>query len=38
MKKFIPPFEALYTSMSDEQKKTTDTLFRTGKHGKHRMK
>jgi predicted transcriptional regulator len=38
MKKFIPPFEALYTSLSDEQKKTTDTLFRTGKHGKHRMK
>lgn len=38
LKKFIPPFEALYTSLSDEQKKTADTLFRTGKHGKHRMK
>jgi len=37
-KKFIPPFEALYTSMSDEQKKITDTIFRTGKHGKHRIK
>jgi Mg-chelatase subunit ChlI len=37
-KKFIPPFEALYASMSDEQKQITDTLFRTGKHGKHRMK
>ncbi|NVN91351.1 MAG: Spy/CpxP family protein refolding chaperone [Desulfuromonadales bacterium] len=37
MKKFLPPFEALYASMSDEQKKTTDTLFRTGKHGKHRL-
>jgi periplasmic protein CpxP/Spy len=37
-KKFIPPFEALYASMSDEQKQVTDTLFRTGKHGKHRMK
>lgn len=37
MKKFIPPFEALYSVMSDEQKKTTDTLFRTGRHGKHRI-
>lgn len=37
-KKFIPPFEALYASMSDEQKKITDTIFRTGKHGKHRIK
>ena len=34
-KKFLPPFEALYASMSDEQKKNTDTLFRTGKYGKH---
>jgi hypothetical protein len=38
LKKFIPPFEALYAAMSDDQKKTADTLFRTGKHGKHRMK
>jgi hypothetical protein len=30
LKKFIPAFEALYTSMSDEQKKITDTTFRTG--------
>jgi len=37
-KKFIPPFEALYAGMSDEQKKITDTIFRTGKHGKHRIK
>jgi hypothetical protein len=37
-KKFIPPFEALYAVMSDEQKKITDTIFRTGKHGKHRIK
>ena len=29
MKKFIPAFEALYNSMSDEQKKTTDALFRS---------
>ena len=36
--KFIPPFEALYDSMSDEQKKSTDTIFRTGRHGKHKMK
>lgn len=28
MKKFIPAFEALYNSMSDEQKKATDALFR----------
>jgi hypothetical protein len=34
LKKFIPPFEALYASMSNEQKKTTDTIFRTGKHEK----
>jgi len=38
LKKFIPPFEALYASMSDEQKKATDTIFQTGKYGKHKMK
>ena len=38
LKKFIPPFEALYNSMSDEQKKITDTIFRTGKHGKQKIK
>ena len=37
-KKLIPPFEALYTGMSDEQKKITDTIFTTGKHGKHVFK
>ncbi|KAB0663808.1 Spy/CpxP family protein refolding chaperone [Oryzomonas japonica] len=37
-KKLIPPFEALYASLSDDQKKTTDTIFRTGKHGKQRIK
>jgi hypothetical protein len=37
-KKFIPVFEALYAGMSDEQKKITDTIFRTGKHGKQRIK
>jgi protein CpxP len=29
MKKFIPAFEALYNSMSDEQKKIADSLFRS---------
>jgi hypothetical protein len=38
MKKFLPPFEALYAGMSDEQKKSTDTIFRTGRHGKHKGK
>ena len=28
MKKFIPPFEALYDTMSPAQKKTADSLFR----------
>ncbi len=28
MKKFVPPFETLYNSMSDAQKKTADSLFR----------
>jgi Mg-chelatase subunit ChlI len=38
LKKFIPPFEALYASMSDEQKNITDTIFRTGRHGKSKRK
>jgi hypothetical protein len=37
-KKLIPPFEALYGAMSDEQKKVTDTIFLTGRHGKHQFK
>ena len=36
MNKLIPPSEALYASMSDEQKNITDTTFRTGKYGKHK--
>jgi hypothetical protein len=28
MQKFVPPFEALYNSMSAAQKKTADSLFR----------
>lgn len=27
LKKFAPVFEALYNSMSDEQKKNADTIF-----------
>jgi hypothetical protein len=38
LQKFIPPFEALYDSMSDEQRKTTDTIFSTGKFGKNKKK
>jgi hypothetical protein len=38
MEKLIPPFEAFYASMSDEQKNITDTIFRTGKHGKHKRR
>ena len=37
LKKFIPPFETLYGSMSDQQKKNTNTIFLTGRHGKHIM-
>ena len=36
-KKLIPAFEALYVSLSDGQKKVTDTIFRTGKHGKQKI-
>ncbi|MDD5169330.1 MAG: Spy/CpxP family protein refolding chaperone [Syntrophales bacterium] len=38
LKKLIPPFEAFYASMSDEQKKTADKIFQTGKHGKQKRK
>jgi periplasmic protein CpxP/Spy len=38
LNKFLPPFEALYASMSDEQKKITDTIFQSGKPGKHKRK
>jgi periplasmic protein CpxP/Spy len=34
LKKFIPAFESLYNSMSDEQKKNADTIFRS--HGRGR--
>ena len=38
LKKFIEPFEALYSIMSDEQKNTTDRIFRTGDLGKQKRK
>jgi protein CpxP len=38
LKKFIPVFEDLYASMSDEQKKDADTLFRYGGHKKSKGK
>lgn len=38
LEKLIPPLEALYSSMSDEQKKTIDTTFRTGRYGKSKRK
>ena len=37
-KKFLPVFEALYASLSDAQKATIDSIFRTGKYGKHTIK
>ena len=38
LKKLIPPFEAFYNSMSDQQKNITDIIFRTGKYGKSKKK
>lgn len=38
MEKLIPPFEAFYSSMSEEQKNITDNVFRTGKYGKQKRK
>jgi len=38
LKKLIPPFEAFYASLSDEQKNITDTTFRTGKYEKRKKK
>ncbi len=36
MNKLIPPFEAFYSSMSDQQKNITNMVFRTGKYAKQR--
>jgi Domain of Unknown Function (DUF1520). len=33
--KLIPPFEAFYDSMSDQQKNITNMVFQTGKYAKH---
>jgi Tfp pilus assembly protein PilN len=38
LKKLIPPFEALYVIMSDEQKASTDAIMQTGKHKKRTIK
>jgi hypothetical protein len=38
LQKFIPAFEALYNTMSDEQKKNADLLFKMGRHGRHKTK
>jgi protein CpxP len=38
LKKYIPAFEALYNSMSAEQKKNADVLFKMGRHGRNKKK
>ncbi len=38
LQKYIPAFEALYNSMSAEQKKNADVLFKMGRHGRHKRK
>jgi hypothetical protein len=38
LEKLIPPFEAFYAGMSDQQKNITDIIFRTGRHGKSKRK
>ena len=38
LEKQIPPFEAFYDSLSDEQKKITNTVFQTGRNGKAKRK
>ena len=38
LEKLIPPFEAFYDSLSDEQKKITNTVFQTGRYGKAKRK
>jgi hypothetical protein len=38
LEKLIPPFEAFYDSLSDQQKNITDIIFRTGKDGKQKRK
>lgn len=38
VQKLIPPFQTLYDSMSDDQKKTADALFAHSRHGRHKGK
>ena len=38
LEKLIPPFEAFYNSLTDQQKNITNVIFRTGKQGKHKRK
>jgi len=38
LEKLIPPFEAFYASLSDQQKNITDMIFRTGKYEKQKRK
>jgi hypothetical protein len=38
LEKLIPPLEAFYDSLSDGQKKITDTIFQTGRYGKAKRK
>ena len=38
LKKFIPVFEAFYVNLSDEQKKSVDETFATGKYRKTKRK
>jgi hypothetical protein len=38
LEKLIPPFEAFYNSLTDQQKNITNAIFRTGKQGKHKRK
>ena len=38
MEEFIPPFEALYISLSDAQKMSADSMFQKGRHPRHKRK
>lgn len=38
MNKLLPPFEAFYDSLSDQQKNITNIVFRTGKYGKQKRR
>jgi hypothetical protein len=38
IKKLTPLFADLYASLTDEQKKDADTMFRNGYHGDHKHK